>query len=206
MFQLAGADPLLSAAAPSSCERCTTTAAASTAPSKAMPPRTSRRCARTSITAGSVANRVVGASRCVGQGRPSPATPPQRPPGDPPDPCGQSSEQSVAALQRIRHECVHFSMPRAASDRDFRRSRGRARSTSRRRRPPKGTHVAESRQVGSSSKRMPSSASWAAPTTAGAPVSGSDPLDTFGNAVTSRMFGSPASNAMNRSSPSANPP
>ena len=40
----------------------------------------------------------------------------------------------------------------------------------------------------------------------GAPVSGSDPLETFGNAITCRMFGSPAMSATKRSIPIAKPP
>jgi hypothetical protein len=40
----------------------------------------------------------------------------------------------------------------------------------------------------------------------GAPVSGSAPLETFGNATICRMSGSPAINATKRSRPIANPP
>ena len=40
----------------------------------------------------------------------------------------------------------------------------------------------------------------------GAPVSGSEPLETFGNATTCRISGSPAISATNRSRPIAKPP
>src|SRR5262249_16284583 len=40
----------------------------------------------------------------------------------------------------------------------------------------------------------------------GRPVSGSDPLETFGNGMISRIFGSPASSATKRSIPIAKPP
>ena len=53
---------------------------------------------------------------------------------------------------------------------------------------------------------MPSSASWRASTGAGAPVSGSEPLAVFGNAITSRIESRPAMIATIRSMPSAIPP
>ena len=53
---------------------------------------------------------------------------------------------------------------------------------------------------------MPSSARVASGIGVGAPVSGSLPLETFGNAITWRMSGSPAISAMKRSIPIAKPP
>ena len=53
---------------------------------------------------------------------------------------------------------------------------------------------------------MPLSASTSSGIGVGAPVSGSEPLETFGNATICRMSGSPASCATKRSIPIANPP
>ena len=64
----------------------------------------------------------------------------------------------------------------------------------------------ESYSGGGTVSLTPSSASCAASTAAGAPVSGSDPLAVFGNAITSRIDSRPARIATIRSMPNAMPP
>ena len=56
------------------------------------------------------------------------------------------------------------------------------------------------------SASIPSSRSTSCGIGVGAPVSGSEPEETFGNATIWRMSGSPAISATKRSSPIANPP
>src|SRR5262249_38591768 len=58
----------------------------------------------------------------------------------------------------------------------------------------------------SASSAHPTSGSCSGGKGDGPPVSGSDPLETFGNGMISRIFGSPASSATKRSIPIAKPP
>ena len=107
VFQFAGAVALARAVAPSSCERRSTTASAIRAASNATPPSTSRRCAKRSITCGSVADQVVGAAVQVRTRRSSFGHDhrPNRTQGIP--------EIPVVSVARIRSQTPNVFVPRA---------------------------------------------------------------------------------------------
>ena len=126
-------------------------------------------------------------------------------------PAAACPRRADAAGRRPRRASGDASAPRAAPARQplLHRRRKQIRTPSHR---PQATSRNPQRITGGGgvtaracSGSRPSSVSWAASIGLGASVSGSAPDWVFGNAITSRMFSSPASSATNRSMPIANP-
>src|SRR5512146_407461 len=105
---------------------------------------------------------------------------------------------------RSGDRAVAVGIPPRERHRADRRDQGHAGEPDDSLQPPR-PHVRPGSTTASSSL-IPSSRRRAAVVGAGAPVSGSDPLAVFGNAITSRMLDSPARSAMKRSIPRAKPP